>query len=172
VTKTPVTGAKRIEREMHRARKDWARYENEHCALFEKESEQICPTEDKDRRKKLVKFAEQYRVPSKMIWVSFLRCGSYSFRQRLAHCQINVQVAGDTHLAGSLAVRRVVVCEAPREFLKSVGTKRKSRAITQKNRGDRPKRNPSRVRWTLACAKWELNSVRKELSARRGLIFM
>jgi hypothetical protein len=40
------------------------------------------------------------------------------------------------------------------------------------NRGDRPKRNPGRVRWTLVCAKWELNSVGKELSARRRLILM
>ena len=60
MTKTPATLAKRIEREMYRARKDWARYENEHCALFEKELEQICPREDKDRRKKLVEFADQY----------------------------------------------------------------------------------------------------------------
>jgi hypothetical protein len=45
---------------MYRARKDWARYENEHCALYEKELAHICPREDKDRRKKLAEFARQY----------------------------------------------------------------------------------------------------------------
>jgi hypothetical protein len=49
-----------MEREMHRARKNWALYENEHCALYEKELEHICPRDHKDRRKKLAEFAEQY----------------------------------------------------------------------------------------------------------------
>lgn len=60
MTKTPATLAKHIEREMHRAGRDWALYENEHCALYENDLEHICPKKDKDRQKKLGKFAEQY----------------------------------------------------------------------------------------------------------------
>jgi hypothetical protein len=39
------------------------------------------------------------------------------------------------------------------------------------DRGDRPERNPGRVRWNLACAIWKLNAIGNELSAGRGLIF-
>jgi hypothetical protein len=60
VTKTPATLAKQIEREMHRASKSWAHYENEHCALFENDLGFICPENVKDRRKKLAEFAAQY----------------------------------------------------------------------------------------------------------------
>lgn len=52
--------AKQIEQGMDRASKECALYQNEHCALYEKDLEQICPRKDKDRRKKLIKFAEQY----------------------------------------------------------------------------------------------------------------
>jgi hypothetical protein len=52
--------AKQIEREMHRASKDWTRYANEHGALYEKDLQYICPRKDKDRKKMLLKFAEQY----------------------------------------------------------------------------------------------------------------
>jgi hypothetical protein len=52
--------AKQIELGMHRAAKDCALYQNEHCALYEKDLAQICPRKDKDRKKKLIKFAEQY----------------------------------------------------------------------------------------------------------------
>jgi hypothetical protein len=58
--KTPATLAKQIECEVRRAGKDWARYENEHCALYENDLENICPRKDKDRQKKLVRFAQQY----------------------------------------------------------------------------------------------------------------
>jgi hypothetical protein len=60
MTKTPATLAKQIERTMHRAGEDWARYTNEHCAVYEKDLEQICPRSDKDRKKKLAEFAAQY----------------------------------------------------------------------------------------------------------------
>ena len=52
--------AQQIEREMQRARRSWALYQNEHCALYENDLEQICPRKDKDRKQKLVRFAEQY----------------------------------------------------------------------------------------------------------------
>jgi hypothetical protein len=52
--------AKQIEFGMDRASKDCALYQNEHCALYEKDLEQICPRKDKDRKTKLAKFAEQY----------------------------------------------------------------------------------------------------------------
>jgi hypothetical protein len=45
---------------MDRASKDCALYQNEHCALYEKDLEQICPRKDKDRKTKLAKFAEKY----------------------------------------------------------------------------------------------------------------
>jgi hypothetical protein len=58
--KTPATLAKQIERGMDRAARDWARYAHEHCAVYEKDLEQIWPRNDKDRKKKLVEFAAQY----------------------------------------------------------------------------------------------------------------
>jgi len=45
---------------MLRAGKDCFRYQNEHCTLFEKDLECICPRNDKDRKKKLVEFAVRY----------------------------------------------------------------------------------------------------------------
>jgi hypothetical protein len=45
---------------MHRAGRTCALYENEHCALYENDLEHICPRKDKDRKKKLVKFADEY----------------------------------------------------------------------------------------------------------------
>ena len=45
---------------MHRAGKDYFLYQNEHCTLFEKDLEYICPVNDNDRKKKLVEFAAQY----------------------------------------------------------------------------------------------------------------
>jgi hypothetical protein len=58
--KTPATLAKQMERAIHRAGKDCFLYENEHCALFENDLKQICPRNDKDRKKKLAEFAAQY----------------------------------------------------------------------------------------------------------------
>ena len=52
--------AKQVEREMRRAARNWALYHHEHCALYEKDLEQICPRKDKDRKKKLIKFAQQF----------------------------------------------------------------------------------------------------------------
>lgn len=52
--------AKQMECAMHRAGKDCARYANEHCAVYENDLEQICPGNDKDRKKKLAEFAAQY----------------------------------------------------------------------------------------------------------------
>jgi hypothetical protein len=52
--------AEQIQRGMHRASKDWAQYATEHCALYENDLKHICPRTDKDRKKKLLKFAEQY----------------------------------------------------------------------------------------------------------------
>ena len=52
--------AKQIEREMHRSSKDWARYANEHGALYESDLQYICPRKDKEGKKMLLKFAEQY----------------------------------------------------------------------------------------------------------------
>ncbi len=49
-----------MERAMDRAGKDWLRYQNEHCTLFEKDLECICPRTENDRKKKLVEFAAQY----------------------------------------------------------------------------------------------------------------
>ncbi len=60
MTKTPATLAKQMECAMHRAGKDCFLYQNEHCALFEKDLEHICPRNDKDRKKKLAEFAAQY----------------------------------------------------------------------------------------------------------------
>jgi hypothetical protein len=60
MTKTPATLAKQIGSAMHRAGNDWARYSNEHCAVYEKDLEQICPRNDKDRKKKLAEFAAQH----------------------------------------------------------------------------------------------------------------
>lgn len=45
---------------MHRAARDCFLYQNEHCALFENDLGYICPRNDKDRKKKLAKFAAQY----------------------------------------------------------------------------------------------------------------
>jgi len=45
---------------MHRAGKDCFHYHNEHCAVFENDLRYICPTNDKDRKKKLTEFAAQY----------------------------------------------------------------------------------------------------------------
>lgn len=58
--KTPATLARQIESAMHRAGRDWARYANEHCAVYENDLEQICPRTDKERKKKLIEFAKQY----------------------------------------------------------------------------------------------------------------
>jgi hypothetical protein len=58
--KTPATLARQIERGIRRAKMDCASYENEHCTLYEKDMELICPRKDKDQRKKLVEFAAQY----------------------------------------------------------------------------------------------------------------
>jgi len=58
--KTAAELARQIECGMHRAAKDWACYENEHCALYESDLEHICPRKEKDRKRKLLKFAEQY----------------------------------------------------------------------------------------------------------------
>jgi len=58
--KTPATLAKQMERAMHRAGKDCLLYLNEHCALFEKDLQCICPQTEKDRKKKLAEFAAQY----------------------------------------------------------------------------------------------------------------
>jgi hypothetical protein len=58
--KTPPMLAKQIELGMHRASKECNHYQNAHCALYENDLAQICPRKDKDRKKKLVKFAEQY----------------------------------------------------------------------------------------------------------------
>ena len=60
MTKTPATLAKQMEGAMHRAGKDWARYRNEHCAVYENDLEQICARNDKDRKKKLAEFAAQF----------------------------------------------------------------------------------------------------------------
>jgi len=60
VIKTPAILARQIGRGMCRARKDWALYQNEHCALYENDLQHICPRKDKDRRKKLANFAAQY----------------------------------------------------------------------------------------------------------------
>jgi hypothetical protein len=60
VTKTLATLANQIECGMRRAAKDWAHYANEHCAIYENDLQYICPRKDKDRKKKLRKFAEQY----------------------------------------------------------------------------------------------------------------
>jgi hypothetical protein len=60
VIKTPEMLARQMEREMQRAARNWALYHHEHCALYEKDLEQICPRKDKDRKKKLVRFAQQY----------------------------------------------------------------------------------------------------------------
>jgi hypothetical protein len=60
MTKTPAIIAKQMECAMHRAAKDCFLYQNEHCALFEKDLEHICPKNDKDRRRKLVEFAAEY----------------------------------------------------------------------------------------------------------------
>lgn len=45
---------------MQRAGKDCFRYQNEHCTVFEKDLEHICPRSDNDRKKKLIEFAAQY----------------------------------------------------------------------------------------------------------------
>ena len=58
--KTPATIAKQIECSMRRAAKDCFLYQNEHCAVFEKDLAHICPRNDKDRKKKLAQFAAQY----------------------------------------------------------------------------------------------------------------
>ena len=60
MTKTPATLAKQMESEMHRSGKDHSLYHNEHCALFEKDLQYICPRNHKDRKKKLAEFAAQY----------------------------------------------------------------------------------------------------------------
>jgi hypothetical protein len=58
--KTPAMLAKQMEDAMYRAGKDWLRYHNEHCTVFEKDLQYICPTNDKDRKKRLIEFAAQY----------------------------------------------------------------------------------------------------------------
>jgi hypothetical protein len=60
VKKTPEMIAKQIDREMQRAARNWALYQHEHCALYERDLEQICPRKDQDRKKKLIRFAQQY----------------------------------------------------------------------------------------------------------------
>ena len=60
MTKTPATLAKQMQRAMQRAGKDCLLYLNEHCALFENDLQHICPSNDKDRKKKLAEFAAQY----------------------------------------------------------------------------------------------------------------
>ena len=45
---------------MQRAGKDCLRYQNEHCTLFEKDLECICPIKEQNRKKKLAEFAAQY----------------------------------------------------------------------------------------------------------------
>src|SRR5262245_11911552 len=60
MTKTPATLAKQMESAMHRAGKDWLRYHNEHCTLFEKDLQCICPINDNERKKRLTEFATQY----------------------------------------------------------------------------------------------------------------
>ena len=45
---------------MQRAGKDCLRYQNEHCAVFESDLEQICPRNDNDRKRKLAEFAARY----------------------------------------------------------------------------------------------------------------
>ena len=60
MTKTPATLAKQMERAMKRAGKDCLLYQNEHCAVFENDLEQICPRTDNDRKRKLAEFAAQY----------------------------------------------------------------------------------------------------------------
>jgi hypothetical protein len=49
-----------MERAMHRAGKDLFRYQNEHCTVFEKDLECICPIKDQNRKKKLAEFATQH----------------------------------------------------------------------------------------------------------------
>jgi hypothetical protein len=56
----PLILAKQIELGMRRASQDSSLYQNEHCALYENDLAQICSRKDKERAKKLVKFAEQY----------------------------------------------------------------------------------------------------------------
>jgi len=60
MTKTPATLAKQMERTMQRAGRDCFLYQNEHCTLFENDLAYICPTNDNDRKKKLIEFAAQY----------------------------------------------------------------------------------------------------------------
>ena len=81
--------AKQIKLGMDRALKECALYQNEHCALYEKDLEQICPRKDKDRKKKLIKFAEQYGFRLK-----FYREGLCAiFSKRALHgSQVQVEV--------------------------------------------------------------------------------
>jgi hypothetical protein len=58
--KTPATLAKQMEHAMHRAGEDCFLYQNEHCALFERDLEYISPRNDNDRKKKLTEFAARY----------------------------------------------------------------------------------------------------------------
>jgi hypothetical protein len=60
MAKTPATLAKQMERAIQRAGEDHSLYHNEHCALFEKDLQYVCPRNDKDRKKKLAEFAAQY----------------------------------------------------------------------------------------------------------------
>jgi hypothetical protein len=90
VTKTPETLAKQIEREMHRAGKDWAHYGDEHCALYENDLQHICPRKDKDRKKKLAKFAEQYGFRLRFYLEG--ACAIFS-KRALPDSQVRVEVA-------------------------------------------------------------------------------
>lgn len=80
VIKAPAMLARQIERGMCRARKDWALYHNEHCALYENDLQHICPRKDKDRRKKLANFAAQYGFR-----LRFYREGLFAIFGRRAH---------------------------------------------------------------------------------------
>jgi hypothetical protein len=60
MTKTQATLANQMQRAMHRAGRDCLLYRNEHCVLFENDLGYICPTNDTDRKKKLLEFAAQY----------------------------------------------------------------------------------------------------------------
>jgi hypothetical protein len=60
MTKTPATLAKQMESAMRRAGRDCFLYQNEHCALFERDLEFICPRTDQNRKKKLAEFAAEH----------------------------------------------------------------------------------------------------------------
>lgn len=82
--------AKQIELGMQRASKACTLYQNEHCALYESDLEQIWPRKDKDRKKKLIKFAEQYGFR-----LRFYREGLCAIftKRALPASQVHVEVA-------------------------------------------------------------------------------